>query len=317
MDDARILAEDLASKSKFYTTAADHTIRLLDGFRRGKTHGETTYYKSLDRMLRLRPGFLYAFTGWPGGGKSEFITQLSVIQAHFKKRKIAYYSPESYPEDEFLDTFIHTYLGKSTDRKFPNVCSEEEYVQAIRWCDNYFHFCNWDETPNAETLLTAFNYLADNGCTIFVVDPFNSVVTEGEERNIAISLKKNLTLFKRFAVKRRVMVWLVEHPRTAASPEEYDELPNNRNMFGGTMWWNKCDVGVTIHRPNRQDHEDRSVVVNTWKVKRQQLNGTPGEATLYFDLRSNRYFEDRHCLSHPMIETDVYRDDRRDNGTPF
>lgn len=307
-DEARILAEDLRASSQFYTTASDHAMRLIESFQRGKQPGETTYYQSLNEIFTLRPGFLYCFTGWPGGGKSEFITQLSVLQAHFKKRKIAFYSPESYPEDEFLDTFLHCYLGKTTDRRFPHVCSEEEYKRAIQWVTDYIYLCNWTDTPDAETLLHAFEHLATLGCQIFVIDPFNSIVTEGEDRNIAVALKKNLTLFKRFAVRKRVMVWLVEHPKTPHEPKEFDVLPNNRNLFGGTMWWNKVDVGVTIHRPNRNDKNDRQVIINTWKVKRQQLNGYPGERTLYYELRGNRYYEDLQSTVHPMVEPDLYKD---------
>lgn len=308
IDEARILAEDLAASSQFYTTANDHAIRLLESFHKGKQPGETTYYKALDDILTLRPGFLYCFTGWPGGGKSEFLTQLSVIQAVMKKRKVAFYSPESYPEDEFLDTFIHCYLGKTTDKRFPHVCDGDEYKAAIKWANDYFYLCNWRDTPDAKTLLDAFEFLHKQGCEIFIIDPFNSIVTEGEDRNIAVALKKNLTLFKRFAAQKRVQVWLVEHPKTPTEQKDFETLPNNRHLFGGTMWWNKIDVGVTIHRPNRFDKNDRRVTINTWKVKRQQLNGSPGEATLYYDMRGNRYYEDVQSLIHPMVEPDLYRD---------
>lgn len=308
MDEARILAEDLASSSQFYTTAKDHALRLEESFLKGKQPGETSYYKCLDEIFSLRPGFLYCFTGWPGGGKSEFLTQLSVIQANFKKRKVAFYSPESYPVDEFIDTIIHSYLGKTTDKRFPHVCSSDEYKKAINWADDYFYFCDWQETPNAETLLKAFDYLHKKGCEIFVIDPFNSIVTEGEDRNIAVALKKNLTLFKRFAVQKRVMVWLVEHPKTPTDPKDFDIIPNNRHLFGGTMWWNKVDIGATIHRPNRYDKNDRQVIFETWKVKKQQLNGRPGQANMFYDPRGNRYFEDVQSQIHPMVMPDLYKD---------
>lgn len=306
MDGAQILAHSLAADSQFYTTANDHQLRLLDSFRKGKQPGETSYFQSLDNYFTLRPGFLYCFTGWPGGGKTEWLTQLSVLQANFKKRKVAFYSPESYPVDEFIDTFIHCYLGKGTDRRFPNVCSEEEYITASKWVNDYFYFCDWKDTPSTDVLLNAFEFLHSMGVQIFIVDPFNSIITEGEDRNIAVALKKNLTAFKRFAAQKRVMVWLVEHPKTPTDPKDFDQIPTNRHLFGGTMWWNKVDVGVTIHRPNREDKNDRQVIVKSWKVKRQQLNGRPGEGTLYFDLRSNRYFEDLHCTRNPMNDIDLY-----------
>lgn len=308
IDEAKILAHDLAAQNQFYSTANDHQIRLLESFKRGKQPGETSYYQNLDEIFTLRMGFLYCFTGWPGGGKSEFLTQLSVLQAAIKKRKVAFYSPESYPVDEFIDTFIHSYLGKTTDKKFSHVCSEKEYTDAIQWANDYFYFCDWSDTPNAETLLSAFDFLHSIGCEIFIVDPFNSITTEGEERNIAVALKKNLTLFKRFAAQKRVMVWLVEHPKTPTDPKDFEQIPNNRHLFGGTMWWNKIDVGVTIHRMNREDKHNREVMIKTWKVKRQQLNGRPGEGFLYYDVKSGRYFEDNFCIDHPLKPKDLYSD---------
>lgn len=305
--EASILAQDLASQSGFYTTAKDHIVRLRDTFHKGKQPGETTYIQSLDEMLTLRMGYLYCFTGWPGSGKTEFITQLSVLQAAFKKRKIAFYSPESYPVDEFIDTFIHCYLGKSTDRRFPNVCSEKEYADAIEWVDKHFFFCDWEETPDSDTIINAFKHLQKSkGVEIFVVDPFNSLVTEGEDRNIAVALKKNLTAFKRFAQQNRVMPWLVEHPKTPSDVSDYDRIPNHRTLFGGTMWWNKLDVGVSVHRPDRNDRNNNEVVIQSWKIKRQELNGRPGEKTIYFDIRTKRYYEDMYCRNHPMLPQDMY-----------
>lgn len=305
-DEASILAESLKAENEFYTTASDHRQRLIDSFKAGKQPGETSYYDNLDEIFTLRMGFLYCFTGWPGGGKTEFLTQLSVMQAALKKRKVAFYSPESYPVDEFIDTFLHSYLGKNIDRRFGATCSEDEYAGAVKWADDHFYFCDAQETPDAVTVLKWFEFLKTMGCTIFVVDPFNSIVTEGEDRNIAVALKKNLTMFKRFAAQNRVMVWLVEHPKTPTDPKDFDQVPTNRHLFGGTMWWNKIDVGATIHRPNREDKFDRAVLIKTWKIKRQQLNGRPGEGFLYFDVRTNRYYKDNNCSVHPMIMPDMY-----------
>jgi twinkle protein len=320
MDEANILANDLIEGKKFYYSPSDFQMQLVNSFQKGKVPGETSYLKCLDDLFSIRPGFLYCFTGWPGSGKSEFLTQLAVLQAHFKKRKIAFYSPESYPMDEFIDTIIHCYLGKSTDRRFPNVCTPDEYQKAIKVLDDHFFFCDWQETPDSTTTLNAFEFLRkEKGVEIFIVDPFNSLVTEGEERNIAIGLKKNLTAFKRFAAQNKVMVWLVEHPKTPSDTKEFDQIPGPRHLFGGTMWWNKVDVLATIHRPNREDKNDNTVIFKTWKIKKQELNGRPGENYVYFDIRTKRYYESNTCLNHPMWMPEVSptRLPYKDNEDPF
>lgn len=306
--ETELLAQSLVDEGSFYSTAGDHRDRLIKSFRAGKEPGETTYYEHLDDILTLRMGFLYCFTGWPGGGKTEFLTQLSVIQSSMKKRKVAFYSPESYPIDEYIDSFIHCYLGKTTDKRFGHVCSEAEYEEAIKWVNEYYYFCDSEETPDCPTLLRWFDHLYTLGCRIFVVDPFNSINSEGEDRNIAVALKRNLTAFKRFAAQKRCMVLLVEHPKTPTDPKDFDQVPTNRHLFGGTMWWNKIDVGVTVHRPNREDKHDRTVLIKTWKVKKQQLNGRPGEGFLYFDVKTNRYYANNYCIDHPMVMPDLYKE---------
>jgi hypothetical protein len=269
-------------------------------------------------MFTLRLGFLYCFTGWPASGKSEFITQLSVLQGYFKKRRAAIYAPESYPVDEYIDMVVHCYLGRTTDRRFPHVCSLDQYKEAIKWANDLFYFCDWPDTPNAETLLGAFEWLHKHkGCEIFIVDPFNGIITEGEERNIAIALKKNLTAFKRFAQQKRVMVWLVEHPKTPTDTKEFDSIPGPRNLFGGTMWWNKVDVLATVHRMNREDRNDTEIIFKTWKIKKQELNGHPGQQSLYFSMRSKRYYEDLGFTIHPMQPSQMIEDMYKQKDRPF
>lgn len=306
MSEASILADDLLDGKKFYYRASDYHLSLINSFNQGKSPGETCHIQCLNEIFTIRPGFLYAFTGWPGSGKSEFISQVAVLQAYFANRKSAIYSPESYPVEEFIDTIIHCYLGKTTDKRFPNVCSQTEYSDGIKWVDNNFFFCDWAETPDCAAVLSAFDYLrVTEGAQIFIVDPFNSLIAEGEDRNIALGLKRNLTAFKRFAAQNKVVVILVEHPKTPSDTKEYDQIPGPRHMFGGTMWWNKVDVLATIHRPNRDDHFDTSVIFKSWKIKKQELNGRPGEKTIHFDVKSRRYYPDQYCLEHPMKHASV------------
>lgn len=318
MDEASILAHDLGSGSKYYYRASEFAVELLNTYQKGKQPGETSHIKCLDEIFTIRPGFLYCFTGWPGSGKSEFITQITVLQAYFKNRKTAIYSPESYPMEEFIDTVIHCYLGKSTDSRFGNVCSQDEYKKGIQWASENYLFLDWAESPDCAGILRSFQHLHDNeGVKIFVVDPFNSLIAEGEERNIALGLKRNLTLFKRFAAQNKAVVFLIEHPKTPNENSEYDKCPTNRNLFGGTMWWNKVDVGVSIHRPNRDDKNDNTVTFKSWKVKRQELNGRPGDATIHFSIKSKRYYPDVYCMDHPMKQMSIEEIKQINDDQPF
>ena len=297
-----VLAQDLASSSEFYSTALKHKERLIEGFNKGKEPGESCGIFQLDNNFTIRKGFMYCFTGWPGSGKSEFLTQIALYQAKKHQRKVGIYSPESYPVEDFIDSVVHCYLGKTTDKRFPNVCTEKEYISAIEFIDKYFFFLDWKETPDVSKVIDGFTFLKTLGAEFFIVDPFNSLVTDGEGANLAVSIKNNLTNFKRFTSQNKVITCLVEHPKTPTDMKDYDNIPNNRNMFGGTMWWNKIDVGVSVHRMNRHDKNDDQVIIQTWKIKNQHLNGTPGEVIIHYDFKRRQYFGSRQKMMEPALE---------------
>ena len=54
-----------------------------------------------------------------------------LARAFFDDEKIAVFSPEEFPADEFYDDLIHTLIGKSTDRYDKHIMSRAEYDEAI------------------------------------------------------------------------------------------------------------------------------------------------------------------------------------------
>ena len=272
----------------------DYRELVIDQFLKGSQIGEPSGLTFLDPHLKIRPGYFYTVTGWPGSGKSEFVMQLALLQAITAKRKIAFYSPESYPVESFISTMAHCYLGKSTDKSYPNCCTEDEYRFALDWLNEWVFFVEHEENPDPSTVIEDFKQCKlGYGCKVFVLDPFNSLTSEDENTNMALQLKDVLNKFVHFTHTEKVIMFCIEHPKTPRDTQAAMEMPGPYQLFGGSMWWNKSDCIFAIHSMREEGKCTGEVLIKVWKMKNQKLNGRPGEVSAYFDITKNRYFKTR------------------------
>lgn len=269
----------------------DYRKAVLDQFIKGSQVGEPCGLSFLDANLKIRIGYFYTVTGWPGSGKSELVLQLAALQAIKAKRKVAFYSPESYPIESFISTMAHCYLGKSTDKSYQNCCTEKEFEEALDWLNEWFFFCEYEESPDPLTVIEDFKLLkVTHGVKVFVLDPFNAMTQEDETGNMAINLKKVLNDFVHFTHNEKVIFFCIEHPKTPRDIKEALEIPGPWHLFGGSMWWNKSDCIFAIHAKKEDGKYTGDVLIKVWKMKNQKLNGRPGEVTAWFDISRNRYY---------------------------
>jgi len=269
----------------------EYTEIVLDQFRKGSMIGEKSGLDFMDASMKIRPGFFYTVTGWPGSGKSEFVMQLALLQAIISKRKVAFYSPESYPVESFIATMAHCYLGKSTDRGYPNCCSESEFKASIEWLNEWVFLIDYDQAPDSSEVIEDFKSLyIGYGCKVFCLDPFNSLNNVDENPNMALQLKTVLNEFVHFTHSNKVIFFCIEHPKTPRDSSEIAGIPGAHQLFGGTMWWNKSDCLLAIQSVRDEGKYTGEVIVKIWKMKNQKLNGRPGEVRCWFNISTNRYY---------------------------
>lgn len=279
----------------------EYNNRVLDQFRKGTMIGEKCGLDFMDANFKMRPGFFYTVTGWPGSGKSEFVMQLAILQSIISKRKVAFYSPESYPVESFIATIAHCYLGRSTDRGYRNCCSEEEYLRALTWMNEWIFLVDYEEPPDSTTVLEDFNVLRTGyNCKVFILDPFNSLNEIDENPNLALQLKAVLNTFVHFTHTNKVIFFCVEHPRTPKDNMEAATAPGAHQLFGGNMWWNKSDCLMAIQSEREEGKYTGNVVIKVHKMKNQKLNGRPGEVRAWFDITRNRYYANAQGMGNAM-----------------
>lgn len=267
--------------------------RSMDhSFKNGKEKGEITHFKPIDRIRNFtwKRGFLYCITGNPGSGKSEFINHLAILKANFDGWKWNIYSPESYPVEDLLDTMIHGFVGKSTDPDYRNQMSKEEYDEAFEFLVNHIQVYDFPEMPTASDMKDAVTQ--SKNADGIIIDPFNSIDTSSNEM-ISEGLKIGLTSFKNMALKNKMSVVLIEHPKSGNRIDEetgQPKEPTEYDLYGGSMWHNKCDIIGVVHRPFIRDKQSTLVSFTTLKVKNQKLHGYPDRCEFNFNRSTNRYF---------------------------
>jgi energy-coupling factor transporter ATP-binding protein EcfA2/predicted RNA-binding Zn-ribbon protein involved in translation (DUF1610 family) len=279
-------------KSKTPITSVNMTEKFeeMEGyFDKGFPQGKGTGIDLLNGIVRWRAkGGLYAWTGYPGSGKSELVKYLATLKLNLYKDKVSMLASE---EDfhELQDSLIRMHLGKTTDK------DSKRRVKKATWVKAYKEWLipNWDIIANdgivdLKKLLDYWQTLIPKGFRTFIIDPFNYVAESTMEgRDISTRLKYSLSLLKVFAHRNEVDVIVVEHPKNPA-PDKNGKLPRVKawHINGGAMFNNKCDFIGAI-----TNNGDYSVTIESLKVKGQRYNGKRGEKDMWYEFMTGRYLE--------------------------
>lgn len=260
-------------------------------FREGKPRGEKTHFHPIDSLgnFTWKKGFMYCITGNPGSGKSEFVGHLTMLKSYFDGWKWAVYSPESYPVEDYTDTLVHGFVGKSTDPGYYNQMSKTEYDKGFQFIYDHFRVADFDEMPNLDDIEHMISEAKD--CDGVIIDPFNSLDTSSTEM-MSENLKMSLTRLRNLGRKHNKALVLIEHPKTNSIPLDENDMPKEPteyNLYGGSMWNNKCDVIGVVHRPFIREKDNTLAQFRTTKIKNQKLNGYPDLCAFNFDRKTNRY----------------------------
>ena len=262
-------------------------------FKHGKARGTTTHFPDFDENFTWKKGELTLIIGKGNSGKTEFILQLMLLKSVNEGWKWGIFSPENYPADEFYDTLIHAYIGKTTDPYWKqDQMTLQEYEKGYKFINEHFFYIYPEALHTIEEIESHFMSLIEekkiNGT---LIDPFNQIISPTYERDDQF-LSKFLTVRKTFAIKNDLCDVICTHPKNMYKNKdgEYD-VPDAYDIAGGAMWINKIDNLLSVHRPNYvKSPQDSTVEIHVKKIKKQKLVGIPGMKTFDFSRRQNRYY---------------------------
>ncbi|MNT48670.1 hypothetical protein D3C72_1854640 [compost metagenome] len=126
------------------------------------------------------------------------------------------------------------------------------------------------------------------GARIIMIDPWNELEhsrkhgeTETEYTGRAIRS------LKRFAKAFRVHICVIAHPtKSVKDADGKYKMPTLYDIAGSANWYNKCDLGVIVHRETADD-----TLIKVQKSRYHETIGKPGEVRMQFSTESKKFIE--------------------------
>lgn len=272
-------------------------IRSTGKVRKGESFG----WESIDEFMLANKKYLFLLTGYPSYGKSTFIDAMAINLSKLHGWKWLYFSTET---DDYT-THLRKLVGIVTGKGLQDT-TNEELIRVVLWINKFFTWINppKDKFLSLDDVLDITRERINSGQTVdaLVIDPWNELrhtMTEREDQYIANCLMK----VKSFAKANDLLALLAIHPKTQEKNQDGSfPIPHLRNVSGGSMWWNKADYGICVHR---KDFSVNGVFVYIQKVKDSTI-GRQGMTFLDCDPVSLR-LKDQHAreFTLPVALTDL------------
>lgn len=283
--------------------------RMERDYQHGRVKGETTHLPELDEHFKWMPGYCNVWTGWPGDGKTEFIYQLLLLRAVFKRKKSAIFSPENMPEEHIYDQLIHALTSQNPDQSWRNCLPLNRYLLAKEFIRDHFIvvYPNKGMGRTPQHLLEYFEAaIATYGVSHCLLDPWNKVDHSamnalGGYEPYLVNVLGQLT---DWTVDTKQSLTITAHPKRLDGMKfgQARPIPDGTSISGGQTWENMAHVIGTVYRPYKHYPKDdplfRAVAIYLHKVKSHKLVGFPGsigqgsehpEVDLTYDWQQARY----------------------------
>lgn len=253
--------------------------RLSDYPEAGPIAALSTGWWTVDRNLKLFTGEFMVVTGIPGHGKSTWVLNLLCHAAALHGWHTALFSPE-------MPTVPHL-----RDKLRRIKCMGRPDADAF--IDEYFRFIDADPTGGDDTdfdldwvIDKATDAVMRDGIRCLVIDPWNEVEhARRHDETMTEYIGRSIRALKRFARLYDVAVIVIAHPTKEVGRDGKSRPPTLYDIEGSAHWFNKCDHGIVIDRPD--SHTDEAVL-RIAKVRFEE-SGEKGEVRMSFDRATCRF----------------------------
>jgi twinkle protein len=247
----------------------------------------STGWWTVDNHLQLFAGEFMVVTGIPSHGKSTWVLNLICNAASLHSWRAALFSPEM-PTVPHLRDKLRRIRGGSR-------------LEADNFIDEYFRFIDADPTGREDVefdldwiIDKATDAVLRDGIRVLVIDPWNEVEHARRRDELMTDyIGRGIRALKRFARLYDVAVIVIAHPTKDVGRDGKGRPPTLYDIEGSAHWFNKCDHGIVIDRPNALVDE---AVLRIAKVRFEE-SGEKGEIRLRFDRQTSRFETPEHTDS--------------------
>jgi len=207
-----------------------------------------TGWDELDEIWRLYPGQFNVVTGLAGSGKSTFLLNVICNLAEKHGTNSFLYVPEN---EGHIRQKLELIWG--VRRGFEEFCQSQCFVQSstpVAYSDKP-HTLSW-------VLDMAVKAIENDQCDLLLIDPWNEIErAKPKEMLMTDYIGQCLMYLKQFCRAYNVAVIMVAHPTKAGV--EKGKIPSLADIESSMNWFNKCDNGLILHRP---DHGSSCQVIS-------------------------------------------------------
>lgn len=253
--------------------------RLSDYPDKGDFPVFSTGWWTLDQNIKLFPGEFMVVTGIPSHGKSTWVLNLLCNAARLHGWHTALFSPEM-PTVPYLRNKLRRMQGGAR----PDVDA---------FIDEYFRFIDSDPTGNDDDdfdldwiIDKATEAVMRDGIRCLVIDPWNEVEhAKRRDETMTDYIGRGIRSLKRFARQYDVAVIVIAHPTKDVARDGKSRPVTLYDIEGSAHWFNKCDHGIVVDRPNAYADEA------TIRISKVRFEGTgeKGEVKMIFDKERSTF----------------------------
>lgn len=277
--------------------------RLGDMRVTGTLKGDTTGFRTLDKIFTVKLGTYVFIQAAPHHGKSELTFEVAFNQALKFGRKSLIYSPETGSVEDIYAEFIHKLTGKPFHKNIPGSITTEEYYGAVQWIDEMFSIVDSDVKAYSFQELTEM--VTDE--EIIIAEPYNELHHDMKEFGSRQDLYIEWLIgeVRRYCKNKMKYMIITLHPANQTKEKVrinkqviwYYPMPEARGAAGGQALLRKAMTWINMWRPPlgfKDQHgipyAENEVLISVEKAKPKGV-ATKGIISLFFDWRRNRYFE--------------------------
>jgi len=236
----------------------------------------------LDENYKVRLGDFSVVTGIPSHGKSAYVNDLICRLADKFKWQIAIASFEAMPQTDLRRCFRTWKKGK-----MEKYLTDVEKREADDWINNHFVFLQpeFDDNPTLAWFLErASAAVIQRNAKVVVIDPWNEIDhTKPAGMSNTDYTGEAIKQLKRFALKYNIHLIVVAHPaKMYRNKDGTTPIPTLYDIADSAHWYNKADVGVVVHRGEKD-------VIKIVKSKHHTEIGKPDERVISFNVNTNRF----------------------------
>lgn len=241
--------------------------------------------------FKPRMGDFSVITGQPGFGKSTFANDLFCGIAQDNNLTIAWASFEQEPQRDHRRNLRAWFC-----RQPEHTLDQGQLAAADRWIDanHVFLVPSEDDDADLEWVLDKMEAAVVRfGASIIIIDPWNEL--EHSRRNNETETEytgRAIRALKRFAKAFRVHVCVVAHPTKSIKDGDGNyKMPTLYDIAGSANWYNKCDLGVIVHKDKLEYRNEPYTLAKVQKSRYHEVIGRPGEVYMDFCNETRRFAE--------------------------